>query len=77
MASGGITSFKSMYQKRSNTPCSCMRLAPSRFRNNPKTLPLFGVVNKQLLQASNSHAGLEIPGLLCKFSPLLRSIIRE
>jgi len=30
-------SFKSLYRKRANTPCSCRRLAPSRFRYNPKT----------------------------------------
>ena len=26
-----------MYRKRANTPCSCIRLAPSCFRYNPKT----------------------------------------
>jgi hypothetical protein len=30
-------SFKSLYRKRANTPCSCRHLAPSRFRYNPKT----------------------------------------
>src|SRR6266852_6894021 len=30
-------SFKSLYRKRANTPYSCRRLAPSRFRYNPKT----------------------------------------
>jgi hypothetical protein len=28
---------KSLYRKRANTPCSCMRRAPSRFRYNPRT----------------------------------------
>src|SRR5260370_40484554 len=26
-----------LYRKRAHTPCSCSRLAPSRFRYNPKT----------------------------------------
>jgi hypothetical protein len=30
-------SFKSLYRKRANTPCSCVQLAHSRCRYNPKT----------------------------------------
>src|SRR5713101_9329278 len=30
-------SFKSLYRKRANTPCSCRCLAPSRFRYNTRT----------------------------------------
>jgi hypothetical protein len=30
-------SFKSLYRKRANTPCSCLRFARSRFRYNART----------------------------------------
>ena len=30
-------SFKSLYRKRANTPCSCLRLARPRFRYNTRT----------------------------------------
>src|SRR6266480_1669657 len=31
------SSFKSLYRKRANAPCSCVQLAHSRFRYNTKT----------------------------------------
>src|SRR6267378_6826019 len=45
-------SFKSLYRKRANTPCSCVRLAYSRFRYNTKTSRYWVVTNSP---HSNSH----------------------
>jgi hypothetical protein len=36
-AANRAASFKSLYRKRANTPCSCVQLAHSRFRYNTKT----------------------------------------